>query len=93
MSGTKPIVTNFSLSVRSALTERSMSQASLADNLDISSAYISKVLSGHRSPSAKWVDLVADSLQVSPERRVEMHRAAAKDLGFKLDLSFPDSKP
>lgn len=67
-----------------------MTQNALADNLDISSAYISSVLNGKRNPSAQWVDLIADTLQVTPERRVEMHRAAARDLGYRLDLSFPD---
>jgi cyanate lyase len=79
----------FGASVRAALTERQISQADLADVLGRSRAYLNQTLTGVKPASAQWVDLVADALKLSHAKRAELHAAAARDHGFKLDLTPP----
>ncbi len=49
--------------------------------------YVSRTLTGRVKPSPGWVDLVADTLRLSAEKRQALHVAAAKDNGFKIDLT------
>jgi HD-GYP domain-containing protein (c-di-GMP phosphodiesterase class II) len=50
-------------------------------------AYVNQLITGHKKPSPEWVDLIADTLKLSPEQRQALHVAAAKQHGFKLDLT------
>jgi transcriptional regulator with XRE-family HTH domain len=72
----------FGDSVRELLTEAGISQAELARRLDKSPAYISQTITGVAKPSARWVNLVCDILEIAPERRYELHMDAAMDHGF-----------
>jgi transcriptional regulator with XRE-family HTH domain len=80
---------HFGASVSRLLAERQMSQAELASALDKSSAYVNQTMTGAKAASAQWADLVADVLNLPTPGRAELHRAAALDHGFKLDLSPP----
>ncbi|MBL8552434.1 MAG: helix-turn-helix transcriptional regulator [Hyphomonadaceae bacterium] len=51
-----------------------------------SQPYLNQVVRGERKPSADWLDLVADTMELTDEERAKLHRAGAKDQGFKIDL-------
>ena len=77
----------FGASVSVALAEARMTQSALARKAGSSTAYVNQLMTGRKKPSPEWVELVADTLNVSPEKRRELHVAAAKQHGFKLDLT------
>ena len=79
--------TEFGVSARRALAERQMTQLDLANSTGVSCAYTNALITGKKKPSPQWVDLISDTLNLTPEQRQELHVAAAKDHGFKLDLS------
>lgn len=66
-----------------------MTQSVLAEALGCSTAYANGVVRGTKRVSARWADLVADTLELSEAERVRLHRAAAADHGFRLDLTKP----
>jgi hypothetical protein len=80
---------HFGTSVSAALAERRLSQIDLATALGRWAAYVNQTMTGVKSPSAQWADLVADVLKLSRAKRAELHAAAARDHGFKLDLTPP----
>src|SRR5262249_1133955 len=79
----------FGAAVSAALAERQISQADLAQALGRSPAYLNQTMTGTKPASAAWVDLVADTLKPPLAKRTEPHAAAARDQGFKLDLTPP----
>jgi hypothetical protein len=79
---------HFGTSVSAALAERRLSQIDLATALGRSAAYVNQTMTGVKSPSAQWAD-VADVLKLSCAKRAELHAVAARDHGFKLDLTPP----
>jgi cyanate lyase len=79
----------FGVSVSAALAERRLSQVDLANALGRSPAYVNQTMTGTKPASAEWADLVADTLKLSRAKRAELHAAAARDHGFKLDLTPP----
>lgn len=72
--------------LRDLMKERSVSQTELASQLDVSQAYVSSIVRGTKSMSPSTIDKAAGALGVSDKARVRLHRAAALDQGFKLDL-------
>ena len=82
----------FGTSVSNLLTEAGLTKAELAARLGKSPAYISQTTTGVTKPSARWVNMVADVLKLTPEQRYNLHMDAAMDHGFfTLDLTKPDS--
>lgn len=73
--------------LRRHLGEGSVTQSSLATATGVSQAYVNFLVTGRRNMSPGWVDLISDTMKLSDEQRVEMHRAAAKDHGFEIDLT------
>ena len=69
-----------------ALSNAGVSQRTLASISGSSQSYVNQVATGERTPSAAWIDLVSDSLSLSPEERTALHRAAARSKGYKIDL-------
>jgi cyanate lyase len=76
----------FGTAVADALAERQMSQLDLASSLGKSLAYTNQTLTGRKSASPQWVNLVAEALRLSSTQRAELHRAAARDQGYEIDL-------
>jgi plasmid maintenance system antidote protein VapI len=62
-------------------------QTQLANATGVSPSYVNQTISGKKYVSPEWADLVADVLKMSNTERVRLHRAAARDAGFKLDLT------
>lgn len=79
--------THFGSSVSATLAELDLTQNELSGKLGKHKTYVNHTITGHRRASAAYVDLVADVLNLSNEARVKLHKAAAKDHGFKLDLT------
>lgn len=69
-----------------SLQERGMSQRALAEHLDVSPAYVSSLVSGKKSLSPPTADRVASVMAMAPQEVLGLHRAAAQDQGFRLDL-------
>ncbi|WP_218014061.1 helix-turn-helix domain-containing protein [Rubellimicrobium roseum] len=69
------------------LAGRDLSQARAAKLAGTSQPFLNQVATGRRKPSAEWVDLIAAALALSPEESERLHRAAAKDHGFRIDLT------
>jgi ribosome-binding protein aMBF1 (putative translation factor) len=86
MSRRTPSDCAFGTAVSAALTERRMSQHDLADAIGKSVAYTNQTMTGRKSASPQWVNLVAETLKLSLKERVALHRAAAKDQGYEIDL-------
>ena len=63
-----------------------MSQADLAEAVGKPHAYTNQTLTGRKSASPGWVNLVAETLRLSSKQRATLHRAAAKDQGYEIDL-------
>jgi cyanate lyase len=76
----------FGAAVSTLLAARRMSQADLAQAVGKSHAYTNQTLTGRKSASPEWVNLVAETLRLSPKQRGTLHRAAAKDQGYEIDL-------
>ncbi len=76
--------TPFGMEVRAHLTSRNATQLALAKDLYVTSAYISSLMSGRRNPSPKWVDRIADALNITSLQRQVLHTLAAQQKGFKL---------
>ena len=76
--------TAFGATVGSALTASNLSQAVLATGMKTTSAQVTHLLRGYRKPSPKWVDLIADTLDMSEDERRDLHLKAARQYGFKL---------
>lgn len=78
--------TEFGRAFAAALERHGRSQISVAEALGTSRAYVSALRTGSKNAAASTVDRVADALNLAEPERIELHRAAAKDAGFKLDL-------
>jgi hypothetical protein len=44
-------------------------------------------MAGRKTVSPEWADLVADALDLDEKACIELHRAAASDAGYKLELT------
>ena len=82
----KPAKTRFAQLVREVMAERAPSQAQVARSIGVSRAYVNAVLSGQKGVSAENVDRFADALELDEETRIRLHRAAAEDSGFRINL-------
>lgn len=69
-----------------ALSARGMKQKTLADSLNVTPTYVSSLLARRKALSAETADRIATVMELTPAERVALHRAAASDHGFKLDL-------
>ena len=78
---------NFGESVSRALADSGLTQTVLAEKLDKTVGYLNNTMTGKAAASPKWADLVADVLKVSAAKRTELHVGAAKDKGYKIDLT------
>ncbi|MFX4299938.1 helix-turn-helix domain-containing protein [Pseudosulfitobacter pseudonitzschiae] len=62
------------------------SRSDLASRMGTSRAYVSGLTTGTKHASARTAEDIAETLGVSPAEKIELHRAAALDAGFKLEL-------
>jgi plasmid maintenance system antidote protein VapI len=69
-----------------ALSVREVNQKSLAKGLDVTPTYVSALLAGRKGMSADTADRIVGVLGLTPAEALALHRAAALDQGFRLDL-------
>lgn len=72
--------------VRGYLTATGTSQKELAERMGMSRPYVSQVVTGVRKANPEWVNVVSQALNLPPAQARALHRAAAKDNGFDIDL-------
>lgn len=72
--------------LRASLSARGLTQYAAAKFTGTSQGFMNQVVNGERLPSAEWLDLVANVLEMKPDERGQLHRAAARSHGFKIDL-------
>lgn len=63
-----------------------MRQSDAVRALDVSKAYISAIANGRKAVSPERIDTMSKALGFSEAEVRRLHRAAALDAGFKLDL-------
>ncbi|WP_093424907.1 helix-turn-helix transcriptional regulator [Tranquillimonas alkanivorans] len=68
------------------LEKYAASQNRVANHIGVSRAYLSAVTKGRKSLSPDRIDQIAAALKTSPEDTSRLHRAAALDQGFRLNL-------
>ena len=68
------------------LVARSIRQSHLADDLGVTRAYVSALTTGKKPASADRVAMVSAALDLTPQEDQALHKAAALDAGFRLDL-------
>jgi DNA-binding Xre family transcriptional regulator len=78
--------TAFGAALSDLLWDYRKRQTDLSRDLGISTSYVNALKTGKKAAAAPTVDRIADALGARPEDRVRLHRAAARDAGFKLDL-------
>lgn len=76
----------FGTSFGEILDRHGRTQSALASQMGTTRGYISQLATGQKGVSATTVENISDALGVSAEERLELHRAAAKDAGFRIDL-------
>lgn len=79
--------TLFGQKLKAALSSRDLMQVDLAEKLSVSSAYVSSISTGSKGVSASTVSSIARALDLDQAEAVQLHRAAASDLGFDLNLT------
>ena len=81
--------TSFGASVSNTLAGANLTQTDLATMTSRSPAYVNQTLTGRLKASPEWVNLVADALKMKEQQRLNLHRAAARDAGYEIDLRKP----
>lgn len=74
----------FAANVANMLSSRSMTQSDLASATDVSAKYVNHLMNGRKTPSPEWVEIIANTLNASPQERTDLHRSAAMAKGYKI---------
>lgn len=77
---------NFGLVFDEVLRRRNLRQGDVAERMDVSAAYVSSLTTGKKKASPERIDVMSESLSLTSEETRRLHRAAALDAGFRLDL-------
>lgn len=87
VSSDSKYATAFGIALDEAMSKRGIRQTKVAEALGVSRAYVSNTMTGRYGVSGEQVDRFADALQAELDERAKLHRAAALDAGFKIDLT------
>lgn len=68
------------------MRKKGIKQKDLAEELEVSPAYVSGVLAGSKPITASTATRFSRAMDLKPDEVVSVHRAAAADMGFTLDL-------
>ena len=69
------------------LSAREGKPIDVANGTGMSPSFVSLAMHGKRTVSPEWADTIAKALSLNEKETVDLHRAAAKDAGYKLDLT------
>ena len=78
--------TKFGKAFAASLERHGLNQSRAAEQVGVSRNYVSMIVSGKKSPSPARIDDLAGALGFTEEEARRLHRAAATDAGFRLDL-------
>lgn len=78
---------DFGKALDEQLAKKGKLQSDLARATNTDPAYINRLMQAGSKVSPEWTEIICNSLQVSGEDRVKLHRAAASTWGYKLDLT------
>lgn len=67
------------------LKKRGLTQTQTAQAVGNSQAYVNQIVTGARRASPEWLELIAKVLDLSDDEKRRLHRAAARDYGFRID--------
>lgn len=76
----------FAAAMADVLEDHGLSQVALAATLGTSASYVSAVMKGKKTLSPQRIDEISDTIGLNAAERVRLHRTAAQDRGFRLDL-------
>jgi transcriptional regulator with XRE-family HTH domain len=76
----------FGMALSKYLDQYGKSRSAVASEMGATRSYISQLTTGAKAVSAEKVDSLADTIGLSEAERIELHRAAAKSAGFRIDL-------
>lgn len=79
--------TAFGEALSKQLSANQTNASSLAQTIGASPAMISRMANGSRTVSPQWADVIAKALALTSKETAALHRAAALDAGYKLDLT------
>lgn len=79
--------TEFGNSVSTVLTETGRSQTDVANSAGLTPSHLSQFMTGRKTVSPQWCDVIAHALDLKEKQRKALHRAAARDAGYDLDLT------
>ena len=73
------------LLVEVELVKKRMTQRALAGKIGYSQAYTSEIFTGVKKAPANWVTSVCEELDLSEEKRKQLHVEAARSHGFDIE--------
>lgn len=76
----------FGKNLSNILDTYSTSQSNLARDMGVSRAYVSSIFKGTKNVSPSKIEEIARIVGLTEAEEIALHRSAAKDQGFKLDL-------
>jgi transcriptional regulator with XRE-family HTH domain len=75
----------FAEALRRYLSAAEMSQSALARALEVSPQRVADLAAGKKTPGGEVIENIADAIGVPQTVRRELHRAAAKDAGYRIE--------
>lgn len=72
--------------IRQIVESTGSSQTATANSIGVSAAYLNHLVTGHRTPSPTTIDTLSSALNLTAFQTTQLHQAAARDHGFKIDL-------
>lgn len=72
--------------IRHHVTKSGLNRTFLADQIGTTPAYLGHLVTGYRTPSPTLINMMSEALNLTLAQTVQLHQAAARDHGFKIDL-------
>jgi transcriptional regulator with XRE-family HTH domain len=71
---------------RDAVQTSGVNQVEISATLGVSTAYVSQLSTGLKTPRPETIDRLAAAIGTDEKTARRLHAAAARDMGFRLDL-------
>lgn len=76
--------TEFGAALDAQLAPRGLRQSDVASATGRSASYLNQTMTGAKPALPEWVDIIAEAIGLDEEQRQALHRAAARDRGYKI---------
>jgi cyanate lyase len=67
------------------LKAKQMTETALAASVGTTVSYVSQTVMRRKSASPRWIETVSDAMSATDEECRALHRAAARDRGYRID--------